>query len=55
MTECQHHWMIGAATGPTSLGVCQLCGETKMFANSIERPDWMGRHKKAALEVSSDA
>jgi excisionase family DNA binding protein len=24
-------------------------------ANAYERPDWMGGHKKAALEVSSDA
>ena len=33
MTTCAHHWDIAAPDGPTSLGVCRNCGDTKEFAN----------------------
>jgi len=37
---CQHHWMIQAADGPTSAGICRLCGETKDFKNYVETASW---------------
>ena len=30
---CVHHWIIEPPTGPTSKGVCKLCGAEKDFAN----------------------
>ena len=36
VTECTHHWEIEPAAGPTSPGVCQLCGLKKEFANYIK-------------------
>ena len=33
--ECVHHWLIQDANGPTSMGICQLCGLVKEFTNSI--------------------
>lgn len=37
---CCHHWVIEAANGPISWGVCQICHEGKEFQNSISN---MGR------------
>ena len=37
---CQHHWLIQAADGPTSPGVCRFCGETKDFKNYVETATW---------------
>ena len=37
---CQHHWLIKAADGPTSPGVCRLCGESKDFKNYVETATW---------------
>jgi hypothetical protein len=36
--ECHHHWIIEAANGPKSRGVCKYCGETRDFFNSA--PDF---------------
>ena len=33
MNGCHHHWMIESPDGPTSPGVCRLCGETGDFPN----------------------
>jgi hypothetical protein len=32
---CKHHWIIEPASGPTSRGVCKLCGEVKLFDNVL--------------------
>ena len=32
---CVHHWEIELADGPTSNGVCKLCGSVKDFENTI--------------------
>ena len=32
---CCHHWVIEPAEGPTSLGVCRKCSESREFRNSI--------------------
>ena len=37
---CQHHWMIQAADGPTSGGICRICGETREFKNYVETATW---------------
>jgi hypothetical protein len=36
-TTCPHHWIIEPATGPTSMGVCKLCGAAKEFSNQFKR------------------
>lgn len=38
--SCMHHWVIQAATGPVSPGVCQTCGETRDFKNYVEASTW---------------
>ena len=37
---CLHQWMIGPPAGPSSKGVCRLCGEEKEFQNYIEGKTW---------------
>lgn len=51
---CVHHWEIETATGPTSEGVCILCGEFREdFRNSIERTTWTDKvSRKESTEVS---
>ncbi len=36
--ECQHYWIIESANGPTSRGVCRICGAEREFSNSF--PDF---------------
>ena len=33
---CTHHWIIEAAGGPKSPGVCIKCGKMGLFANYVE-------------------
>jgi hypothetical protein len=33
--QCAHHWLIEPAKGPTSVGVCKLCGEVREFSNQF--------------------
>ena len=37
---CEHYWLIESPNGPTSAGVCQVCGETRDFANYLESSAW---------------
>ncbi|KKN75621.1 hypothetical protein LCGC14_0378590 [marine sediment metagenome] len=32
---CIHNWTIETPSGPTSWGVCQVCGQVREFKNSI--------------------
>ncbi len=32
---CHHYWVIEVANGPSSLGTCKFCGETKEFLNAF--------------------
>ena len=32
---CVHDWKIETANGPTSNGVCSLCGKERRFRNSM--------------------
>lgn len=36
--QCRHYWVIEVANGPKSRGVCQYCGESRDFLNSM--PDF---------------
>lgn len=38
--ECVHFWLIESPNGPTSLGVCKLCGRTQAFRNSLTTSTW---------------
>lgn len=40
LSECSHHWVIESPNGPTSQGVCKLCGEHSEFKNSIPGTGW---------------
>ena len=31
--KCAHHWLIEPPQGPTSIGVCKICGEKREFEN----------------------
>jgi hypothetical protein len=31
--KCPHHWLIEPPKGPTSIGVCKMCGAIKEFDN----------------------
>ena len=37
---CRHQWLIDSPAGPSSKGVCSLCGEEKDFQNYIEGSSW---------------
>ena len=38
--RCRHHWLIESPEGPTSMGVCKLCGIQKEFRNSASDLLW---------------
>ena len=40
IAECRHYWIIDAAGGPTSKGVCSLCGVQRYFKNYLEDAPW---------------
>ena len=42
--SCKHHWIIEAADGATSMGICKLCGEEKEFYNWM--PDFSTTSKR---------
>lgn len=40
--RCRHYWVIESPHGPTSRGVCRLCGEEKEFPNFMPDFSWDG-------------
>ena len=42
--QCHHYWVIEAADGPTSLGECRYCGETREFLNAFPEFNPMKRN-----------
>ena len=53
---CAHHWVIQPAMGPSSQGICQICGESKDFQNYVEAASWgdsrhTGRSEESSKEV----
>ncbi len=58
---CSHHYSIPEPDGPYSVGVCRLCGDKKMLANSLsqdresitpEQRDAFGRIKGTKKQIS---
>jgi hypothetical protein len=37
MNDCVHYWIIEAAAGPHSDGVCRRCGASRQFDNAADR------------------
>lgn len=37
---CIHYWLIESPNGPTSRGVCKLCGTESDFRNSVQVSIW---------------
>ena len=35
--KCPHYWLIEPPQGPTSMGVCKLCGATREFDNQFSK------------------
>ena len=40
-SRCTHHWVIDAANGHTSRGVCKRCDEVGEFENSTYATVWI--------------
>ena len=40
--KCRHYWIIESPNGPTSRGMCKLCGAEKEFQNFLPYPLWEG-------------
>lgn len=54
---CLHHWLIEPAEGPTSTGVCKLCGERKIFLNIVddmEPKSSLGRFFEPDISLDTD-
>lgn len=52
---CAHHWVIQPAMGPSSQGVCQICGESRDFQNYVEAASWGdSRHADRSGESGKD-
>jgi len=39
-SACRHYWVIQPASGPLSVGVCQVCGENRQFQNYVGSHAW---------------
>lgn len=37
---CVHHWVIDPPEGPVSNGICQKCGEERIFRNYVAYSPW---------------
>lgn len=37
---CEHYWVIGQPSGPSSNGICKECGEEREFLNYWEGSSW---------------
>ena len=51
-SDCRHHWMIESPNGPTSQGVCKLCGQRGEFKNSMPVSGWdrVGAQRRRARQ-----
>lgn len=43
---CQHYWVIEAAAGPVSRGICKLCQLVREFKNTVVVNKWNFRLPK---------
>ena len=46
-SDCKHHWVIDISNGPTSEGVCKICGERSKFRNSTDNTGWDSQSPKS--------
>jgi len=53
--KCAHYWLIEPATGPTSMGICKLCGTQKEFSNQFRRNGLAGGHSSSPAPDTEDA
>ncbi len=49
VSTCRHHWLIDAAGGRLSKGICRLCGAQRSFTNYLEGTAW-GPSEPAVVE-----
>jgi len=45
--KCQHYWVIEAAKGPVSRGICKLCQLVREFKNTVVVDQWNFRSPKS--------
>ncbi len=50
--ECSHHWVIQEGDGPTSIGVCRVCGQLKEFKNYLAASHWGDDRGRAETHAS---
>ena len=50
--SCQHHWVIQDDLGPSSRGICRVCGEVKKFKNYLGTSHWGDENPKGESRVS---
>jgi hypothetical protein len=53
--KCAHYWLIEPATGPTSMGICKLCGTQKEFSNQFRRNGLSGGAPSSPEQNSEEA
>ena len=51
---CAHHWVIESPSGPTSRGLCALCGAENDFPNYVQYPGGSDIRFKARPRKGSD-
>ena len=50
---CRHYWVIDSAGGPTSKGVCRVCGAQRQFKNYLEDAPWDDEKPAARDQIAS--
>jgi hypothetical protein len=53
--KCRHYWIIESPHGPTSRGVCKLCGAEKEFRNSFPETLLWERDRSPSVAPSGEA
>ena len=55
LSDQVHWWIIDGADGPTSLGICRHCRQTRRFENSL-MPDTVTAwyHSRSAVDFRED-
>ena len=51
-SRCAHHWVIDAANGHTSRGVCKRCEQVRDFENSTEASLWIPPKRDGQVKPS---
>jgi hypothetical protein len=50
-TACRHYWVIETADGPTSRGICKICGAEKEFYNSWSAYSYIGKEAQNVFNL----